>query len=186
MLKSHDITLNGLSPQTTFHYKVTSRDADGNEASSPDASFVTPAPAGSGIGSAAPDFTLDCADGSKVTLSSFKGHKVLVNFWHTSCTPCMEEMPLMQQMHEKHPDLPMLLIHGTALGPINVTYVGTLLQDKGFTFTVPLDITGQVSALYSISSVPRTFFIDANGTIQKIQDGSFSGLSQIEGMLASY
>ncbi|MCX6006727.1 MAG: zinc-ribbon domain-containing protein [Chloroflexi bacterium] len=186
MLKSHDVTLYGLSPQTTFHFKVTSRDADGNEASSSDATFVTPAPAGSGIGNNAPDFTLDCADGSKVTLSSFRGSKVIINFWHTSCAPCMGEMPLLQQMHEANPNLPMLVIHGTALGPINLNYVGSLLQEKGFTFTVPLDITGQVSGLYSVSSVPQTFFLDASGTIRKIQDGSFSGLSQIENMLSSY
>jgi peroxiredoxin/RNA polymerase subunit RPABC4/transcription elongation factor Spt4 len=186
MLKSHDVTLYGLSPQTTFHFKVTSRDADGNEASSPDATFVTPAPAGSGIGNNAPDFTLDCADGSKVTLSSFRGHKVIVNFWHTSCGPCIDEMPTLQQMHEAHSDVPMLVIHGTALGPINVNYVGALLQEKGYTFTVPLDATGQVSSLYSISTIPRTFFLDSSGTIRKIQDGSFSGLSQVEQMLSSY
>ena len=100
MLKSHDVVLYGLSPQTTFHYKVKSRDAGGNEASSPDATFVTPAPAGSGIGNNAPEFSLECADGSTVTLSSFRGSKVIINFWHTSCAPCMEEMPLLQQMHE--------------------------------------------------------------------------------------
>ncbi len=186
MLKSHDVTLYGLSPQTTFHYKVMSRDAAGNEASSSDATFLTPAPAGSGIGNNAPDFTLDCADGTSVTLSKLRGSKVIINFWHTSCAPCMGEMGLLQQMHEANPNLPMLVIHGTALGPINVNYVGSLLQEKGYTFTVPLDPTGQVSGLYSISSVPRTFFLDSNGTIRKIQDGSFNGLSQIENMLSSY
>jgi thiol-disulfide isomerase/thioredoxin/cytoskeletal protein RodZ len=186
LIKSHNVALYGLSPETTFHYKVTSRDADGNEAASPDATFATPPPAGTAIGNAAPDFTLDCADGSKVTLSSLKGSKVIVNFWHTNCAPCREEMPVLQELHAKYPNLPLLVIHGTALGPINVNAVGSYISQTGFTFTVPLDPTGQVSGLYSIQSIPTTFFLDSTGIIRKMQVGSFSGLSQMEAMLNSY
>ena len=182
----HDVELYGLPSNTTIHFKVISRDASGNETSSTNNTFVTPPPAGTNIGNQAPDFTLDCADGTSVTLSNLHGSKVIVNFWHLNCTPCISEMPSFQQLHEKNPNLPILLIHGTALGPINNNYVGAYLTDKAFTFTVPLDPTGQVSSSYNISSVPKTFFLDSNGIIRKIQDGAFSGLSQIEEMLNSY
>jgi RNA polymerase subunit RPABC4/transcription elongation factor Spt4 len=186
LVKDHEVMLQGLSPQSTFHYKVISRDADGNEASSADATFTTPAPAGSGIGNIAPDFTLDCADGSSVTLSSLRGSKVILNFWHTSCAPCMEEISFFQQMHVDNPSVPILCVHGTALGPVNTTYVGSLLTENGYAFTVPLDITGQVSSLYSISTIPKTFFLDSNGVIKAIQDGSFPNENQMQSMLGSY
>ncbi len=101
LAKFHDVILYGLAPRTTFHYKVVSRDADGNERSSPDATFVTPAPAGSSIGDSAPDFTLACADGSQVTLSALHGKKVIINFWNLQCHYCMEEMPYFKEVREQ-------------------------------------------------------------------------------------
>lgn len=181
----HDVILYGLAPQTTFHYKVTSRDVAGNEKSSPDATFVTPVPAGSSVGNSAPDFTLACADGKQVTLSALQGKRVIINFWHYSCTPCMAEMPLLEEMHKKYPEIPMLVIHGTALGPFNEIQVGSILTNNNYTFTVPLDSLGQVGAAYSITTIPKTFFIDSTGIIRKIQDVSFGGLSEIESMYNS-
>jgi len=182
----HDVTLYGLPTNTTIHFKVISRDAAGNEASSLNATFVTPPPAGSGIGNAAPDFTLPCADGSTVTLSNLRGSKVIINFWHMNCSPCLSEMPAFQQLHTKMPNLPILCIHGTALGAFNVNALGAFLTNNQYTFTVPMDSAGQVSAQYNISSVPRTFFLDSTGIIKNVKDGSFSGESQIEEMLNSY
>ena len=183
LIQFHDVILNGLPTQTPIHYKVISRDADGNERSSPDDTFVTPAPAGSSIGNSAPDFTLACADGSQVTLSALQGKKVIINFWHVNCNPCMTEMPLLEEMHEKYPEIAMLVIHGTALGSINENYVGSLITEKNYTFTVPLDTMGQVSAAYNISSIPKTFFLDSKGIIRNTHDVAFTGLSQIESLL---
>ncbi len=186
LLNDHHVILNGLPPRATIHYKVISRDAAGNENSSGDATFTTPAPAGSSIGSSAPDFSLTCADGSSITLSNLKGKKVIINFWHTNCSPCMSEMPLLQEMHEKYPNIAMLVIHGTALGAINEAYVGSLIGEREYTFTVPLDTMGQVSALYGITSIPKTFFLDSDGIIRETHDVAFTSLSQIEGLLNSY
>lgn len=185
-VKDHSVLLQGLPTQTIIHYKVISRDVDGNESSSSDYTFITPPPAGSAIGNAAPDFTLECADGKEVTLSSLQGGKVIINFWHTNCAPCIEEMPALQQLHSSNPSLPMLVIHGTALGPLNRAFLGTFLADHNFTFTVPLDETGQVSSLYNIKNIPTTFFLDSSGIIRKVQVGSFSSPNEIESMLNSY
>lgn len=34
----------------------------------------------------------------------------LINFWATWCKPCVKELPYFQQLHEKYPDLPMVLV----------------------------------------------------------------------------
>lgn len=182
----HDVTLYGLPINATIHYKVITRDASGNESSSQDATFVTPPPAGSATGNSAPDFTLTCADGKTITLSSLLGSKVIINFWHLNCSPCLSEMPALQEMHEKYPEVPLLCIHGTALGSFNDYAVGAFISNNGYTMTIPLDPTGQVSASYSISSIPQTFFLDASGVIRKKQDGSFGSFSEIETMYNSY
>jgi peroxiredoxin len=187
----HDVILYGLSPQTTFHYKVVSRDADGNERSSPDATFMTAAPAGSSIGNSAPDFTLACADGSQVTLSALLGKKVIINFWNLDCHYCMEEMPYFKEVRANHPDssVAMLMINSAA-GGFNANRpeaVGDRITSDEYNFTVPLDQAGAVAQAYNVTSfIPVTFFIDSNGIIKNKQDGSFANAAAIESRLNSY
>jgi peroxiredoxin len=187
MVSLHEVILYDLSLQTTYHFKVISRDAAGNEASSPDATFLTSPTAEPAIGDAAPDFTLQCADGSTVTLSNFRGRKVIINFWNIYIPACAEEMPFFQQIHEKHPNLPLLVIHDdfamsrTALPEIIRTY----LSDNKFTFTVPID-TVDITRVYNAYYVPKTYFLDSDGIIKKIQIGKFSSPGEIEFMLGSY
>lgn len=191
MAKFHDVILYGLAPQMTFHYKVVSRDADGNERSSPDATFVTPAAAGSSIGDSAPDFTLACADGSQVTLSSLIGKKVIINFWNLQCHYCMEEMPYLQEVRGKYPEssVAMLVINSAAGGfPANRREaVGAQITTGGYTFNVPLDEMGSVAQAYNVTSgIPVTFFVDAKGIIKSKQDGSFPSTAAIEARLNSF
>jgi peroxiredoxin/RNA polymerase subunit RPABC4/transcription elongation factor Spt4/xanthosine utilization system XapX-like protein len=188
----HDVILNGLAPQTTFHYKVISRDADGNEKSSADDTFTTPVPAGVDRGDAAHDFTLRCADGSQVTLSSLQGKKVIINFWNLNCQYCMDEMPYFQTVRENHPEseVAMLMINSAAGGfPANRDeYVGAKITEQGWEFTVPLDDSGVVAQAYEVTSgIPVTFFIDSTGIIRAVQDGYFQGgAAAIESLLDSY
>jgi len=141
---------------------------------------------GVSTGTDAPDFTLICNDGSTITLSSLHGSKVILSFWSASCPYCRKENSIVQQMHVKYPSVPILRVAGTALGPVDPDAVREYLKDNGFTFTVPLDSTGQVDTLYGISGVPTTIFLDSNGIIRQLQKGAFDDLSQLETMFNSY
>jgi thiol-disulfide isomerase/thioredoxin len=48
------------------------------------------------------DFTLKDMDGRDVSLASFKGRPVLINFWATWCGPCKEEIPALVQLADKY------------------------------------------------------------------------------------
>lgn len=50
----------------------------------------------------APDFTLLQLDGQPLTLSSYRGQVVLVDFWATWCLPCREEIPHLIQLQDKY------------------------------------------------------------------------------------
>jgi thiol-disulfide isomerase/thioredoxin len=186
LVRDHSVTLNMLPLTATIHYKVVSRDAAGNEADSVDTTFLTPAASGTGIGQLAPDFTLTCTDGSSFTLSSLHGSKAILNFWSINCAPCRDEMPALQQMHERYPNLPIIAVHANILGSPEDAQIGGYLTDNAITLTVPIDKVGQAGSLYNITTIPRTFFLDSTGAIQKIQDGEFGGISEIETMLNSY
>jgi cytochrome c-type biogenesis protein len=54
------------------------------------------------VGQPAPNFTLTNADGETVSLTTMKGHPVLVSFWATWCAPCREELPLIRDEYLAH------------------------------------------------------------------------------------
>ena len=54
------------------------------------------------LGQRRPDFVLADAAGRTVTADAFDGQVVLVNFWATWCTPCVEEMPMLSQLQQDH------------------------------------------------------------------------------------
>ncbi len=47
-------------------------------------------------------------DGRDMPLSGYLGRPVLMNFWASWCAPCVREMPLLESLHERHPDLALL------------------------------------------------------------------------------
>src|SRR4029079_13453119 len=46
----------------------------------------------------APDFELEDVNGGKVPLSDYRGKTVVLNFWTTTCQPCLEEMPSLAEL----------------------------------------------------------------------------------------
>ncbi|WP_080779232.1 TlpA family protein disulfide reductase [Chryseobacterium phocaeense] len=53
------------------------------------------------IGQQAPEITLSKNDGTPFSLSSLKGKLVLIDFWATWCSPCMEEQPELKTLYQK-------------------------------------------------------------------------------------
>lgn len=133
--------------------------ATGGEISAPQAGFL------------APDFTLNTLEGKTVTLSDLRGRVVLLNIWASWCPPCRAEMPAMQRVWEEYQE------QGVVVLAINSTVQDTPVDAQNFvnennlTFPIPLDISGEVTHLYRVSSLPTSFFIGADGIIREVVIG---------------
>jgi thiol-disulfide isomerase/thioredoxin len=138
--------------------------------------MMSPAMAGVITGTA-PDFTLKSAGGENLRLSEFRGEVVLINFWASWCGPCREEMPLLDQLHNRYQSLGF-----TVLG-VNVEEdphkALRLLKDLHVSFPVLFDDQSTVSRLYDIVAMPSTVLVDRNGNMRYLHKGYQPGLEDV-------
>lgn len=119
----------------------------------------------------APDFTLQRLDGQSLRLTELRGRVVVLNFWATWCSPCVQEMPLFQQYAQRYPT--ELAIVGVNLQE-NPDIVQAFVKKIGVSYPIVLDENGAVSELFRVVGLPDTFFIDQEGVIRKRHIGSLS------------
>ncbi len=121
--------------------------------------------------SVAPDFTMLDMDGNEVTLASFFGKPIILNFWASWCGPCKMEMPELQEFYEKYgEDIHFLLVSVDD----SLDTAKAFIQDAGYTFPVYFDNTSSGAYTYGASSIPLTFFIDAEGNLVAYYMGAMS------------
>lgn len=112
----------------------------------------------------APDFTLPALDGSKVSLSDFRGKAVLLNFWATWCPPCKIEMPWFEDLQKQYAK-DGLVVLGVALDDSAPATIAKFASELGVNYQVLLG-TDQVSDDYGdVQYLPTTFYIARDGTI---------------------
>ncbi len=115
------------------------------------------------VGSAAPDFKLTRLEGADLSLGSFKGKPVMINFWATWCPPCKEEMPLLERYSKKYAEKLVLLGINSEE---NADVVKPFISTMGISFPILLDLNGTVTNRYFVQDFPYTFFIDENGVLR--------------------
>ena len=123
----------------------------------------------------APDFTVTDGDGNAVKLSDFRGKGVVLNFWASWCGPCKSEMPHFQAAYEEYgDDVHFLMVNlSTAFGDSRAD-AAEVLEDGGYTFPVYYDTDVDGAAVYGVSAVPVTYFIDAEGYLVAMGQGALS------------
>ncbi|HLN87269.1 MAG TPA: TlpA disulfide reductase family protein, partial [Candidatus Limnocylindrales bacterium] len=108
--------------------------------------------------SKAADFNLRDIGGGTVSLSSYRGRLVLLNFWATWCGPCRDEMPSMENLSRNFGG------QGFTLLALNqkesAAQVTRFMRTHGLNFPTPLDHDGRVSAAYRVFGIPVSYVID--------------------------
>ena len=121
------------------------------------------------VGSVAPDFTLPDVDGNPVSLSSFRGKYVLVDFWAAWCPDCRKENPNIVAAWEKYKDKNFAVL-GVSLDRNRDQWLAAIEKDK-LAWTQVSDLKfwdSDAAVLYCIRWIPMSFLIDPEGKIVAI------------------
>jgi thiol-disulfide isomerase/thioredoxin len=112
------------------------------------------------------DFILTDAGGQKKKLSDFRGNVVILSFWASWCTPCLDELPTFGQLEKKYHD------QGLRILPVNVEegQIGKMFAEKfwmaqKFTFGSYFDTSKTLAQQFEVDMLPANFVIDRNGRI---------------------
>lgn len=143
--------------------------------------------AGCGGNNVAPSSNFVLLDGSSVQTSDFVGKVLLVNFWATSCTSCVAEMPDLIATHKAYADKGFDTV-AVAMAYDPPAYVVNFAQTRQLPFKVALDNTGSNAKEWGdVRLTPSTFIVNKRGEIVKSFVGTpdFAALNKlIEKLLA--
>ena len=123
------------------------------------------------IGYRAPNFRLKDLAGEEVSLASYRGQVVFINFWATWCVPCKVEMPYMEALYRDYKDkgFEILAISSDIQGE---SVVRPFVEKMRLTYPVLLDSDFHVDSKYLIRSVPTTVLVGRDGIITHILIGA--------------
>ena len=117
--------------------------------------------------SEAPASTFVLLDGSSQTTADMKGKVTLVNFWATSCTTCVAEMPQIVATYDKYKDKGYDTI-AVAMQYDPPSYVVNFAQTRKLPFKVAIDNTGKVAEAWGdVKLTPTTYIVNKEGQIVK-------------------
>jgi len=122
--------------------------------------------------SPAPQSTFVLLDGTTKTTEQMKGKVTLVNFWATSCTTCVAEMPEIIATHEKFKDKGFDTL-AIAMSYDPPAYVVNFAESRRLPFKVAIDNTGaNAKAWGDVQLTPSTFIVNKQGQIVKTYVGA--------------
>jgi peroxiredoxin len=135
----------------------------------------------------APESRFVLLDGTAKTTQNLKGRVTVVNFWATSCTTCVAEMPKMIATYDKY--------HARGFDTMAVamsydppSYVVNYAQTRKLPFDVAIDNTGAIARAWGdVTLTPTTFVVNKRGEVVKryVGEPDFAELHKlIERLLA--
>ena len=134
------------------------------------------------VGKPAPDFTLEDLAGRKVSLSSFKGKPLLINFWATWCGPCKIETPWLVELRQKYAAKGFEVI-GISAEDDDVTpsdkagwahdraAIAKFVKQEHMLYPVLMGGDALTKPYGGLDAMPTSFYVDRAGTVVAAQTG---------------
>jgi cytochrome c biogenesis protein CcmG, thiol:disulfide interchange protein DsbE len=120
----------------------------------------------------APDFRLDRLDRpGKLSLASYRGRPVIVNFWASWCIPCKEEAPLLESVWRRYRDRGLVVV-GVDINDLRGD-ARRFARENKMSYPLVYDGPGRTTSDFGLTGVPETFFVARSGRLvcERLQAG---------------
>jgi peroxiredoxin len=135
-------------------------------------------PASAWIEKPAPEFKLMDPDGKEVSLSSFRGKPVLLNFWGIDCPHCAREIPSLVRIDQLYRESGLVILGVNVRDTQGPEQVKEFARNTGIRY--PLLLEGNKTAIrYGVEELPTNFYIDAAGKVAAMAVG-FEGQEKLQ------
>ncbi len=137
---------------------------------------------GLAVGQCAPDFTLDDAQGRRVSLAGTRGHPLLIHFWAVGCTTCRAEYPDFSRAVAAYEPKGLRVLAVDAWGE-SAPLVRQWRTSHHLQATFLIDEPQAVVRQYGVQGTPTTLFVDRQGRITGSHTGPL-GYADFQSALA--
>ena len=100
-----------------------------------------------------------------ISLASFRGTTVYLDFWSSWCLPCRESLPLLKQLQAEFAPATFAVV--TVNLDAHPRDGRRLVSDLGIDYPVASDIAWRVAKQYGFETIPRGFLINADGQVRR-------------------
>jgi peroxiredoxin len=111
-------------------------------------------------GAVAPDFSLPRVGGGELSLAGFRGQRVLLVFSDPNCGPCDQLAPRLEELHQEHRDLQVLVISRR-----DADATRAKARALGLSFPIVMQQQWEISKQYGMFATPIGYLIDEEGIV---------------------
>ena len=123
----------------------------------------------------APVFKMTDINGNVISSENTKGKVVVLNFWFTSCKPCISEIPELNEVYEHYEENEDVVFASVTFN--EAAQVSTFLKKYPFKYPIVADAK-EICDLFSIVGYPTNIIIDRNGNYSYNMTGGFSNIGR--------
>lgn len=135
------------------------------------------------VGKPAPPLDLQDINGKQVSLTNFKGHPLVVNFWATYCDPCKLEMPWLETFSKRYASDGFDVIGVTYDSEVGVPTISKDVHKLGVTYPILLsNAKAEKDYLGNTDGLPMSFYVDRAGKVIQVTVG-LGSQDQLEAMV---
>lgn len=146
--------------------------------------IVAPSVSGKTVGNKVGDICINkdinlVGSDEKFSVIDNKGKIVIINFWYTSCTPCVQELPHFDALYKKYSDsIEVIAIHEASIYNTNPQAVKDFIDSQFEGFTIKFGYDDLESQYYAMlggkQAWPMTIIVDQDGFVSFVRQGSLT------------